>query len=265
LFAAALVEGRAQGRYAYVVFMGQALDGLLIRGRCLLASRDIGTDNREDMDMKSIFARVAIATAMTLGLASGAQAALVSVLITTGNNDCSGVFGTAPNCNVEGPTGTKFSPLIVKYDMNGDATAIAETTINSALFPNFDGSEITFNGAVAGNGTWAYSPEAGDPGIKYWVAKAGDDFNLFWEVAAADVDVGGACVGNVYTDACLSKALVVTSGSYSTPGFKELSHIGFYDTTSVVPLPAAAWLLGSGLLGLFAVGRRRKGAQVAAA
>jgi hypothetical protein len=32
-------------------------------------------------------------------------------------------------------------------------------------------------------------------------------------------------------------------------------------TLSQVPLPAAAWLLGSGLLGLFAVGRRRKMAE----
>ena len=34
-----------------------------------------------------------------------------------------------------------------------------------------------------------------------------------------------------------------------------LSHATLY---GVVPIPAAAWLLGSGLLGLFAVGRRRK-------
>jgi hypothetical protein len=42
-----------------------------------------------------------------------------------------------------------------------------------------------------------------------------------------------------------------------------LSHSNLYG--SVVPIPAAAWLLGSGLLGLFAVGRRRKTGEVAAA
>jgi hypothetical protein len=56
----------------------------------------------------------------------------------------------------------------------------------------------------------------------------------------------------------------VLSGSWSISGAQELSHVELWGK-NVVPLPAAAWLLGSGLLGLFAVGRRRKSAQVAAA
>lgn len=46
-----------------------------------------------------------------------------------------------------------------------------------------------------------------------------------------------------------------------------LSHALLFggDEFREVPIPAAAWLLGSGLLGLFAVGRRRKVVQVAAA
>jgi hypothetical protein len=48
-----------------------------------------------------------------------------------------------------------------------------------------------------------------------------------------------------------------------------LSHATLYgirsDDNQVVPIPAAAWLLGSGLLGLFALGRRRKAGIVAAA
>jgi hypothetical protein len=40
----------------------------------------------------------------------------------------------------------------------------------------------------------------------------------------------------------------------------DLSHATLYGVRSVVPIPAAAWLLGSGLLGLFALGRRRKSA-----
>jgi len=37
------------------------------------------------------------------------------------------------------------------------------------------------------------------------------------------------------------------------------------DELSVVPIPAAAWLLGSGLVGLFAMGRRRRTDKVVAA
>ena len=47
----------------------------------------------------------------------------------------------------------------------------------------------------------------------------------------------------------------------------SLSHATLYGTQRVpdpVPIPAAAWLLGSGLLGLFALGRRRRMAVVAA-
>jgi hypothetical protein len=61
-----------------------------------------------------------------------------------------------------------------------------------------------------------------------------------------------------------------TSGSYSFTGGSGapygLSHATLFGSSveRTVPLPAAAWLLGSGLLGLFAVGRRRKSAPIAA-
>jgi hypothetical protein len=47
------------------------------------------------------------------------------------------------------------------------------------------------------------------------------------------------------------------SGTWSTEllGNKGLSHLSFYGTVSIVPLPAAAWLLLSGLVGLGALGR----------
>ena len=48
----------------------------------------------------------------------------------------------------------------------------------------------------------------------------------------------------------------------------SLSHATLYGTrgdgNQVVPIPAAAWLLGSGLLGLFALGRRRKASAISA-
>jgi hypothetical protein len=53
------------------------------------------------------------------------------------------------------------------------------------------------------------------------------------------------------------------------PNSRELSNVRVWveggGDEFLVPIPAAAWLLGSGLLGLFAVGRRRKAGQVAAA
>ena len=63
-------------------------------------------------------------------------------------------------------------------------------------------------------------------------------------------------------------SFVLTPGYFGTFNWslsdQGLSHVELWGKT-VVPIPAAAWLLGSGLLGLLAVGRRRKGAQIAAA
>ena len=57
--------------------------------------------------------------------------------------------------------------------------------------------------------------------------------------------------------ACLQAAQSVFSGTWSTPGGKELSHLSFYNS-GVVPVPAAVWLFGSGLIGLIAVARRKQ-------
>jgi hypothetical protein len=223
------------------------------------------------MKIRTLLTGTAVSAAMAIGMASSAQAALVTVYasIDAGNsgNDCSGVFGIAPTCNVEGPDDadgiTLFSPLIVKYDLADDGTETART-LNPAYSPPFTGDEIEFDGD-----SWEYTPGAGDPGIRYWVAKGGNDpsapkdepkkFNLFWTVDEAETLDGGACFGAVYTDACLEKALVVTSGEFFTFA-GGLSHLSFYDTEGVVPLPAAAWLLLSGLLGLGALGRRKASA-----
>ena len=48
----------------------------------------------------------------------------------------------------------------------------------------------------------------------------------------------------------------VTSGSWEISGNQQLSHALLY--AQVVPVPAAVWLFGSGLLGLVGVARRRR-------
>ena len=55
---------------------------------------------------------------------------------------------------------------------------------------------------------------------------------------------------------CLDVAMIQTSGDWTTPNNKNLSHITFYDT-SEIPLPAAVWLFGSALAGVAFVRRRR--------
>ena len=172
-------------------------------------------------------------------------------------NDCSGYFGTGfDSCAVfvySGDEKIELSPVIAKFN-----EGFSLSDVNSTLFPSVDGTEFNFNSLSSGNktGTWDYTAGVDDPGVRYWSAKAGPKFLLFWEVADAAVQTGGACdVPDVYTLNCLNIALAVDTGDWTTPNNKSLSHITFYDT-AVVPLPAAAWLFGSGL-GLLGWMRRK--------
>lgn len=206
--------------------------------------------------MKKIFSYIAYIT--MFGFATASQGATVSYDIDSAN-DCAGYFGDNFEACAIQINGEIISPIIAKIGY-GDGGAIEETETNT-LFPTIDGSEfdITFTDGVGNDneGTWSYTPDdANDPAVRFWVAKGGNEFTLFWQVADSEILAGGACYGVTFTLACLNAAEVVTSGDWSTPGGGNLSHITYYDT-NVIPVPAAVWLFGSGLLGLVGVARRR--------
>lgn len=175
-------------------------------------------------------------------------------------NDCSGYFGTGfDSCTIfvnDMGEVIELSPVIAKYN---ESLSLSET--NDTLFPSVDGSEYSFSNTSSQNktGTWSYVQGAGDPGTRYWATKAGPRFLLHWEVDDSELLAGGACdVTDYYTLSCLAAAQVVSSGDWTTPRDKSLSHITFYDTsTTVVPVPAAVWLFASGLIGLLGIARRR--------
>jgi hypothetical protein len=190
--------------------------------------------------MKFSYRSWAVASALigltTLG--SAAQAAFVQEFE---GSDCAGEFGDPPNCVVPAFPESGIpepTPLILKIDLNDDGS-VAELTFG--VFDSIDGSEFTLDFGDDGNtgtGTWVYTPGEGDPLIGAYVAKGGDNFNLF----SNDGDPNS---GDYFTP---------NNGSGNPAG---LSHITFYDTHDA-PVPATLALLGFGLFGLSWMRRNRR-------
>jgi hypothetical protein len=185
--------------------------------------------------LKQLAKRIAAGGLLAVAGFVGANAAHAAYLnqIHFDGNDCSGVFGQGfNNCAVNG------SPIIAKFTPGEGAE------INSGAFPSVSGSEWSFDSSGGlGTGSWTYNPGADDPAIRYWVAKAGNEFNLFYYTPNEGDGIGAA--------------LSVTSGSWITPlnqqgRPRDLSHISFYDTgRRDVPEPASLALTGLALFGAF--------------
>jgi hypothetical protein len=191
--------------------------------------------------MKS-FKLASLAAAVTLalslgGIADRAQAAVVSTLVpfsSTTNvfpgNDCQRGFS---RCELNG------SPIIAKFDFNSDGSlATNGVELNTSVFPGLLASWFTID---AVNRTWRYDPQGAGPGITAFASKAGNGYLVY---SLTPTYFGGSQVF-----------------SFNTPEGRDLSHISFYDTrATVVPLPAGAWLMLSGMAGLGVISRRKRAA-----
>ncbi len=93
---------------------------------------------------------------------------------------------------------------------------------------------LTVTGGPA-SGDWSYS---GSELIDYLIVKASDEFAVY-----------------KYTDANTANMRNIGIWSTLALGSKDVSHISAY---SVVPIPAAVWLFGCGLVGLFGIKRSQK-------
>lgn len=201
---------------------------------------------------------LALAGAASLLTAASAMASPILIQHQLPGNDCSGYFGQGfDSCQIfvnEDGQDVKISPVIAKYDGNGNVE-----DVNDRYQDTFSGSEISMD---LDKEEWNYTPGTGDPGIRYWAAKGGNNFNLFWYVdsanaAACDSDAG------VFTLACLEQAMAVTEGSWTVPLDRGLSHLTFYNSEQpyiTVPEPGTIALLGLGLFGLGIARRKSKAA-----
>ena len=157
--------------------------------------------------------------------------------------DVTGNHGGATECwgtlngNDPGPSGTGFDIGGTIFDF------VAKENTPGGLEGADIGLVVLPNGGTATSGTWEFDPSkfapteflvvlkaANSPGYAAWLFEGADadSFSGDWLVAWTNKN---------------GKTL-------------ELSHLSIYAST-VVPVPAAVWLFGSGLIGLIGLARRK--------
>ena len=216
--------------------------------------------------------RTAIFTALAAlgfaGVSTSASAALTtsSVLnFDTGVVVCNAGVGTPPgNCpyGTNVPTGSYFG-----MDTNGNGTIQngEKNAISQTGGVDLGGAQAV--GAI--DNTWSFG---GNTGNHFTVGAlsivddgallAGANWRVNWNGGDIDMGAGGnmtvVCgnqceTGDTYV---LDYATVVPTGGFK--GFNYTLHLEGTVGASAIPVPAAVWLFGSGLLGLVGVARRKK-------
>jgi hypothetical protein len=150
-------------------------------------------------------------------------------------NTIYGTAGAPNNADPAGGTNTPATslngtPLLAKF--NNDLTTSGPDVANFT---------VTISGTTA---DWAFIGGAGALQPTLLAVKAGN----FWYF----IDLAGALSGTVTQNLILNP---------QSNAFLGISHLAFYDHAGVVPLPPAALLFGTALVGMGFLGRRRKRGQ----
>jgi hypothetical protein len=187
------------------------------------------------MNMKKTI--VASALAVAMGGASAVQANTAGLTgVWTGSFTFS-MF--SPN---GGAVGAPTAPQAWTWDFDAGTVEFTNTTTFYASVWTAHDTTITDDGS-------SYGPSApGGVNVLFdWSVNINIPVTSDWDVTASGNAAGDTATVTV-------NSVTITAGSPAFPGF----HPNFSGDLTKVPVPAAAWLMGSGLIGLVGVARRRK-------
>ena len=137
------------------------------------------------------------------------------------------------------------------FDSNGDFTSLFDVGRGSqkpaAHFGNTDSGSLFRFGLSAGNTLWSSAPADNSDLLDHmvtWKITSSHNRNLVGAFVLAWEDLRGD------SDRDFNDLVLLIKGDVDTQGFPGQAQ------SAVVPVPAALWLFGSGLLGLAATARR---------
>ena len=180
----------------------------------------------------------------------GSQASSAAVL----------TFDDVPGGSIKGsygdmPTyqGFTFSPTLDWIDVEGTEWYYGANSGDFALLNNESGagmivdagtSDFTFDGLYAKH--WGTAPDTDGPDTLFGTLSGYNDGNLVWSLATS--------LNGSYKYYAAQAGLI----DQLRLGFGNLFLVDDLELNAV-PVPAAAWLFGSGLIALFGIARRRSG------
>jgi len=179
---------------------------------------------------------------LALLLATQVQAALI-MTGSTAFTEASGIFSGTLFAEVSGTAGnyTSTFSLIMDPDSDGSSSSIQLVSFSSWLL-----GAGTNTGATSGGST------GGDPTLTIFAGSFGND---------AEFNFSGLAEGATSTQFWFNHAELGLTGDSLFFGVRDFSGNEAGNvllTLAPIPLPAAVWLFGSGLLGLASIVRRKK-------